>query len=110
MSKTPNQIFVRKVQTTSLSKYFIMASRKQLKKSVKMITGDLFADCVALSMCQQSNQETLDALMKEVIDLHTDFVTRISHTEPGKAKAFYKNFKEKFTAKVNDLSERIVNA
>ena len=29
-----------------------MANRKQLKKSIKMITGDLFADCVALSMCQ----------------------------------------------------------
>ena len=27
-----------------------MANRKQLKKSIKMITGDLFADCVALSM------------------------------------------------------------
>ena len=37
-----------------------MANRKQLKKSVKMITGDLFADCVALSMCQQADRDTLD--------------------------------------------------
>ena len=60
-----------------------MANRKQLKKSIKMITGDLFADCVALSMCQQADQATLDSLMKEIIALHGDFVARISHTEKG---------------------------
>lgn len=87
-----------------------MASRKQLKKSVKTITSDLFADCVALSMCQQGNQETLDALMQEVVVLHTDYVSRISHTEPGAAKKFYVKFKAEFTEKVNDLSQRIVNA
>lgn len=87
-----------------------MANRKQLKKSIKMITGDLFADCVALSMCQQANQETLDQLMKEVIELHSEYVARVSHTEKGSEKAFYKKLKEEFTGKVNDLSERIVKA
>ena len=55
-----------------------MANRKQLKKSVKMITGDLFADCVALSMCQQADRDTLDQLMKEILALHGEYVTRIS--------------------------------
>ena len=31
-----------------------MANRKQLKKSIKMITGDLFADCVALVDARQA--------------------------------------------------------
>lgn len=87
-----------------------MASRKQLKKSVKMIAGNLFADCVALSMCNQSNSEKLEELMKEVIDLHADFVSRISHTESGSEKMYYQKLKEEFTEKVNDLSERIINA
>lgn len=87
-----------------------MASRKQLKKSVKTITGDLFADCVALSMCQQGDQELLDSLMTEIISLHTEYVSRISHTEKGSEKAFYKNFKKEFTEKVNDLSDRIIKA
>lgn len=46
-----------------------------------MITGDLFADCVALSMCQQADRTVLDELMKEVIALHGEYVARISHTE-----------------------------
>lgn len=87
-----------------------MASRKQLKKSVKTVTGDLFADCVALSMCQQGNQETLNQLMQETVELYADYVSRISHTEPGAARKFYAKFKAEFTEKVNDLSERIVNA
>lgn len=87
-----------------------MASRKQLKKSVKMITGNLFADCVALSMCHQSDMEKFDAFMKEVIELHTDFVSRISHTERGSEAIYLKKFKQEFTEKVNDLSERIIKA
>lgn len=87
-----------------------MASRKQLKKSIKLITGELFADCVALSMCQQGNQETLNALMQEVINLHLDFTARVSHTQPGNVRGFYAQLKAEFTQKVNDLSERIVKA
>lgn len=87
-----------------------MANRRQLKKSVKMVTGELFADCVALGMCRQGNKEELDKLMKEVIELHTDYVARISHTERGSEKKFYQKLKQEFTEKVNDLSNRIINA
>ena len=87
-----------------------MATRKQLKKSVKSITGELFADCVALSMCNQADRQKLDELMVEVLNLHADFVQRISHTEPGAVKAFYKKLKQEFTEKVNALSERIIQA
>ncbi len=87
-----------------------MANRRKLKKSIKQITGDLFADCVALSMCQQADQATLDNLMKEVLALHTEYVSRISHTEKKVEHKFYQKLKQEFTEKVNDLSERIVKA
>jgi len=87
-----------------------MASRKHLKKSIKNVTGSLFADCVALTMCQQGNGETLEALMREIIELNTDFVTRISHTERGAERAFYQALCKEFTEKANDLSERIIKA
>ena len=87
-----------------------MANRRKLKKSIKQITGDLFADCVALSMCQQADQETLDSLMKEVITLYTEYVSRISHTEKKAEKKFYQQLKKEFTEKVNNLSDRIIKA
>ncbi len=87
-----------------------MANRKQLKKSVKSISADLFADCVALSMCQQADRETLEQLMKEILVIHDEYVARISHTEKGSEKEFYKKFKTEFTQKVNELNDRIIKA
>lgn len=87
-----------------------MASRRQLKKSIKNICGELFTDCVALSMCQQADKETLEKLMVEVLELNDEYVSRISHTEPGAVREFYRKLKAEFTEKVNEISERIVKA
>ena len=81
-----------------------MASRKNLKKSVKSVCDDLFADCVVLSMVEQGDREELNKLMGEVADLYGDIVCRICHVEPGLAPREY--FKER----ANDLSDRIVKA
>lgn len=87
-----------------------MANRKRLKKSIKIVTGELFADCVALNLCGQGDGEQLKALMAEVLALHSDFVARLSHVEKGSERLFFKKLREDFTDKVNDLSERIVRA
>lgn len=87
-----------------------MANRKRLKKSVKLVTGNLLADCVALNMCGMGNEEEIAQIMTEVIALHRDFVSRISHTEKGNERLFYKKFRQEFTEKVNALSDRIVGA
>lgn len=87
-----------------------MASRKQLKKSINLVCGELFADCVALSLCQQADKEALQALMAEGLALQSEYVSRISHTEKGQEKLFYKKLREEFTAKSNELSEKIIKA
>ena len=60
-----------------------MANRKRLKKSIKIVTGELFADCVALAHIGQGDSEKLQGLMVEVLALHSDFVARLSHVEKG---------------------------
>lgn len=87
-----------------------MASRKHLKKSIKLVTSELFTDCIALSLCKQGDSETLDALMAEIIALNADYVSRLSHVERGSERLFFKKLREEFTEKVNDISERIVKA
>lgn len=84
-----------------------MANRKQLKKNIKNICGELFTDCVALSLCKGTDQEKLQQLMAEILNLHDEYVSRISHTEPGAVKQFYHKLKTEFTEKANDISERI---
>ncbi|MBD9027497.1 MAG: hypothetical protein EGQ96_03015 [Prevotella sp.] len=87
-----------------------MANRKRLKKSIKIVTGELFADCVALAHIGQGDSEKLQGLMVEVLALHSDFVARLSHVEKGEEKKFFKKLRDEFTQKVNDLSNRIVEA
>ncbi|MBR1652347.1 MAG: hypothetical protein IJ692_03025 [Alloprevotella sp.] len=88
-----------------------MASRKNLKKAVKGICGELFADCVALSMVEQGDREKLQGLMAEVAKLYADAVCRVSHVEPGLSpKVFFAKLRADFTEKANALSEAIVKA
>ena len=86
-----------------------MANRRQLKKSVNLICGELFADCVALGMCGNAQAEQLDAIMTEVLDLRCDFVARISHVDKANTKTYFTKLREDFTDRVNALSDRIVS-
>lgn len=87
-----------------------MANRKQLKKQIKATTAELFADCVVLGLCGQSEREKLEPVMADILALHNDYVARISHTEKGQEKLFYRKLREEFAAKVSALSERIIKA
>ena len=76
-----------------------MASRKDLKKQINNICGELFADCVALKMCEQGNDEQLNEVMLEIWDLRREYVSRISHTEKLSERVFYKKLRAEFSEK-----------
>ena len=88
-----------------------MASRRNLKKAVKNVCGELFADCVALCMVEQGDSETLKGLMAEVAALYADATCRISHVEPVmEPRKYFKALRADFTEKANALSDAIVKA
>ena len=77
-----------------------MASRRELKKNVNYIAGELFTECLINSMfIPGTDKVKADELMAEVLKMQDEFVTRISHTEPGNVKGFYKKFRADFNAK-----------
>ena len=83
-----------------------MASRRELKKNVNYIAGELFTECLINSMfIPGTDKDKADELMSEVLKMQD--VSRISHTEPGNVKGFYKKFRVDFNAKVNELIEAI---
>lgn len=86
-----------------------MASRKDLKKQINNICGELFADCVALKMCEQGNDEQLNEVMLEIWDLRREYVSRISHTEKLSERAFYKKLRAEFSEKAEALSKKIIS-
>ena len=86
----------------------MLASRRELKKNVNYIAGELFTECLINSMfIPGTDKDKADELMSEVLKMQDEFVTRISHTEPGNVKVFYKKFRADFNAKVNEIIEAI---
>ena len=54
-----------------------------------------------------TDKDKADELMSEVLKMQDEFVTRISHTAPGKVTVFSKKFRADFNAKVNEIIEAI---
>ena len=85
-----------------------MASRRELKKTVNYISGELFSECLINSMfVPGTDKAKADQLMAEILKMQDEFISRISHTEPGNVKGFYKKFRSDFNAKVNESIDAI---
>ncbi len=85
-----------------------MASRRQLKKNVNYIAGELFTEClVHASFIPGTDKAKADELMARILMTQNEFVSRISHTEPGNVKGFYKKFRSDFEAQINEIIEAI---
>lgn len=83
-----------------------MANRRTLKKNINYICTDLAAECVALMIYKPDvPPEDIDNLLRRIFDLRRDFVSRISHTEPGAAKEFYGKLLADFNAQTDDIVE-----
>jgi len=87
-----------------------MASRKNLKKAIKFICEGMLTDCLVLSLIEDTNKEELQRIISEIYVLRNDMVTRISHTEPGAVKLYYKKLVEEFVTKKDQLCEELVKA
>lgn len=85
-----------------------MASRRMLKKNVNYIAGELFMEClVNRSYVPGTDKEKADKLMGKILEVQDEFVSRISHTEPGNVKGFYKKFHTDFNAKVDEIIDEM---
>ncbi len=66
-----------------------MASRRELKKNVNYIAGELFMECLVNSLYVPGTDKTkADELMGRILSVQDEFISRISHTEPGNVKRF----------------------
>lgn len=85
-----------------------MASRRKLKKNVNYIAGELFTECLINSnFVPGTDKVKADKLMTEILQMQDEFLSRLSHTEPGNVKGFYKKFYIDFNAKVNEVIDAI---
>ena len=85
-----------------------MASRRNLKKNVNYISDVLAGLCMIERMnANEENQKAIDELFLQVITTRQDVISRISHTEAGSVKAFYKKLKEDFNQSNTEVFEKL---
>lgn len=85
-----------------------MANRRDLKKNINYICSELFAECVAMMHYNLNvKQEDVDNIMARILWTQDEFISRISHTEPGNVKGFYKKLRADFNAQVEDIVNSI---
>ncbi|MBQ8486782.1 MAG: hypothetical protein IJ533_03920 [Prevotella sp.] len=86
-----------------------MANKRTLKHAINQICEELFAEAVAASLYGNGqHEENADAVLFSIIRLQNNYISRISHIEPGmKAAAYFKDLRENFTKDVNEIIEQI---
>jgi hypothetical protein len=93
--------------TVNHLKKTVMASRRKLKKNVNYIAGELLAACLVKSMPETADKKKADGILTLILVMQNEFVNRLSHTEPGNVKGFYKKFHSDLNAKLNEIIDAI---
>lgn len=89
-----------------------MASKRILKKNIKYICSELFAECVASSLynIKKGNSDNCEALLQSILSIHHDYVCRISHPEPGMSpKVYFSDLTHNFNAQISEIIDQIAN-
>ena len=86
-----------------------MMNKRSLKKAINAVSDQLFANAVAVSLYGiNRNAENDEALIQSILSMREDFVSRISHPEPGmKKQEYYKDLREKFISQAQELADQI---
>ena len=87
-----------------------MASRRDLKRDISYVIGDIFTECLIYKeLVPGTDKNAADKLIVDLLRIDNEFITRISHTEPGKAKEYYralvKDFQKEISAVIDKLTK-----
>ncbi len=82
-----------------------MASRKELKQSIRMIAISLAGEAyIGHLLLDKMNEQEFSDVIVRIAALKDDFLSRANHPEPGmKAKAYYATLRADFDAKVEEI-------
>lgn len=88
-----------------------MANRRNLKKNVNYISDMVAGLCIVESMnAAEDKQKKLSELFLQCVNVRKDIISRISHTEPGNVKGFYKKLRTDFNASIDQIFSQLQEA
>ncbi|MBO6077497.1 MAG: hypothetical protein J6P66_01945 [Bacteroidaceae bacterium] len=86
-----------------------MASRRHLKRDISYVIGDIFTECLVYKeLVPGTSQEEAEKIILDLLKIDNEYITRISHTEPGNAKQYYNKLIKDFQTSMSDVIDRLV--
>ena len=85
-----------------------MASRRELKRDISYVIGDIFTECLIYQeLVPGTDKEEAEKLIVDLLRIDNDFTARISHTEPGKAKEYYRALIKDFQTQIQEVIDKL---
>ena len=88
-----------------------MSNKRNLKRTINYICGDLFTEGIAASLYgEERNNDNTEAILTSILVMHSNYIRRVSHVEPGMpAKVYFNDLKDKFSKEVNEIVDQLNN-
>lgn len=84
--------------------------RKELKKRINYLCGELLAECIAMAQYhKKDNLRDVENVMLSIIRMQNDWICRLSHIEPGNTRLFFKKLREDIQKRTDEVIEQIQN-
>lgn len=89
-----------------------MTNKRQLKKSINYICDSLIGECLAIALygANEKKENLIDETISSILNMQEDFLSRISHPEPGMSqKKYFASLKQDFAKSVAEVIDNIRN-
>lgn len=84
--------------------------RKDLKKHINYLCGELLAECIAdAQFSKKDNKQDVENVVLSIVEMQNDWICRLSHVEPGSTKLFFKKLKEDMQKRTDEIIDQIQN-
>jgi hypothetical protein len=86
-----------------------MSNKRDLKKTINYICSELFAECVAASLYNgKPEEDNVNALLSSILMIQNDYVSRITHPEPGmETQDYFKDLSNNFNKQASEIIDQI---
>lgn len=84
-----------------------MANKRELKKSINYVVGDLFQECIILKMVKKSDNAKADEVLTDILNLQNEFLARANHPQPGNVKGYFRKLYIDFGDSVDAIIKKM---
>ncbi|MCH5168316.1 MAG: hypothetical protein J1F27_01650 [Prevotellaceae bacterium] len=84
--------------------------RKDLKKRINYLCGELLAECMAASdFTKKDNAQDVENVMLGIIKMQDDLICRLSHVDPDSTGLFFQKLHDEMQKRTDEIIEQIRN-